>query len=178
MRIIVAVTFSFLLGACALLKGPTMVSLKPMTSNELLEKPFGHTESISEFDQNLPERTKIQKLIKRSPRSNHRPDTIYNFLYKKSKISIYKTQFKQEFLLGGSILNPEIELANGIRQGMEKEKFFQSFSDLEVSSNDTIVLKHPRIERTFNFYFNERGRLERFTFTGHNPDFQNQDPWQ
>lgn len=174
MRTVIIIFLVLFFTACAVLKGPTLVDLKPMPTNQLLEKPFGHTESISEFDQNLPARTKIQKLIKRNPRSNHRPDTIYNFLYKKSKISIYKTQFNQEFLLGGSLLNPEIELANGIRQGMTREKFFESFTNLEPSTKDTIVIKHPRIERTFNFYFNGRDRLERFTFTGHNPDFQNQ----
>lgn len=173
MRLTIAIFIGLLLTACAVLKGPTLVELKPMTTNQFLERPFGHNESIDEFTQNMPAGTKVQKLIKRAPRSHHKPDTIYNFLYRKSKISVYKTQFNQEFVLGGSLFNPGFELANGIRQGMEKQKFFESFIDLDQSLEDTIIIKHPKIDRTFNFYFNERGHLDRFTFTGHNPAFKN-----
>lgn len=166
MRVVVAIGISLLLSACAVLQKPTLVDLKPMATSQLLENPFGHGESIDEFRKSMPQGTKIQKLIKRSPRAHHRPDTIYNFNYKKSKISIYKTQFNQEFLLGGVVKNPQIELTNGIRQGMTRDRFFESFTDLSPSAMDTIVLKHPKMDRTFKFYFTKRGRLERFSFTG------------
>ncbi|PKP39791.1 MAG: hypothetical protein CVT98_00455 [Bacteroidetes bacterium HGW-Bacteroidetes-15] len=173
MRILTALLVGLLFTACAVLKGPTLVELKPTTTNQFLETPFGHIESIDAFKQNMPVGTKVQKLIKRAPRSHHKPDTIYNYLYKKSKISVYKTQFNQEFVLGGIIINPGIEFSNGIRQGMEKSKFFKSFTDMENTGRDTIVIKHPKIDRTFNFYFNKKERLEKVTFTGHNPQNQN-----
>ena len=154
------------LGSCAILKGPIDINLSPMAVEEFLSKPFNNSEDIQGFNKSLPEGTRVRKLIKRSPRQHHKPDTIYNFLYKKSKISVYKTRFNQEFLLGGNVLNPNIELANGIQVGMTREEFFNSFTNLQPTTNDTIVLKEDKIERTFNFYFGKRDLLDRFSFTG------------
>jgi hypothetical protein len=90
-------------------------------------------------------------------------------MYKKSKWSVYKTQFNQEFVLGGVIKNPKVELANGIQIGMTKSKFIESIMDLSSDERDTVVIKHPKTNRTFNFYFDKNSRLQRFTFTGNNP---------
>lgn len=152
--------------ACAVLIRTTPVNLKPLSVNEFLVQPFGHSESIAMFKLKMPERTKVQKLIKRSPRENHRPDTIFNFNYKKSKISVYKTRFNQEFVLGGIVKNSEIELANGIRQGMRREDFYKSFTDLPDNPKDTVTIKDQKVDRTFNFYFDRRGQLVKYTFTG------------
>jgi hypothetical protein len=168
MRTLFAIGLGLILAACNVLKSPTEVNVKPMDVNDFLIKPFGHNESIDQFKKNLPHGTKMQKLIKRAPQDRHSPDTIYNFTLKKSKVSLYKTRFNQEFVLGGIIKNPQIELTNGIRQGMSREKFFKSFNDLSISTNDTITLKYQKIDRTFNFYF-KRNRLDKFTFTGSNP---------
>lgn len=154
--------------SCSMMQKTVEVDLHPMTVDAFLQTPFGHTETIDGFKKSMPEGTRIQKLIKRNPRPNHKPDTIYNFLYKKSKISVYKTQFNQEFLLGGNVRNDQIELANGIRKGITKVQFYQSFTDLEPSQKDSITLKESKIGRTANFYFNKKGQLERFTFTGKN----------
>ncbi len=154
------------LGSCAVLRAPVEVNLNPMAIEDFLSKPFNHKENTEGFSKSLPEGTRIRKLIKRSPREHHKPDTIYNFLYKKSKISVYKTRFNQEFLLGGTVLNPNIELANGIQVGMTREQFFSSFTNLQPTVNDTVVLKDEKIERTFNFYFSNRDLLDRFSFTG------------
>ncbi len=152
--------------SCSVFTKFTQVDVKPLSVSEFLEKPFGYNESINNFKQKMPYKTKIQKLIKRSPRENHRPDTIYNFNYKKSKISVYKTRFNQEFVLGGIVKNSEIELANGIRQGMSREVFYKSFVDLPDNRRDTVVVKDSQLDRTFNFYFDKRNRLAKFTFTG------------
>jgi len=169
MKTYIAFLVAFLLASCAVMQPPTAVNIKPMLANELLEKPFGHSESIKDFKNNMPSGTKVQKLIRRNPRPNHRPDTIYNFMYKKSKWSVYKTQFNQEFVLGGVIRNPKVELANGIQIGMTKSKFIESIMDLTSDERDTVVIKHPKTNRTFNFYFDKNSRLQRFTFTGNNP---------
>lgn len=152
--------------SCSVFTKFTQVDIKPLAVSEFLEKPFGYNEGIDNFIQNMPYKTKIQKLIKRSPRENHRPDTIYNFNFKKSKISVYKTRFNQEFVLGGIVKNPEIELANGIRQGMKRDDFYKSFVDLPDNRKDTIVVKDYQLDRTFNFYFDKRNRLSKYTFTG------------
>jgi len=153
-------------GACAVLKTPVAVDVKPMDVNSFMAKPFVHDEAIGQFKANMPERTKVQKLIKRSPREHQAPDTIYNFTYKNSKISIYKTRFNQEFMLGGIVRDSEIELANGIRTGMLRDDFYRSFTDLSKTPQDSVVLKYQQIDRTFNFYFDKKGRLDKFTFTG------------
>lgn len=153
-------------GACAVLKTPVAVDVKPMDVNSFMAKPFVHGEAIGQFKANMPERTKVQKLIKRSPREHQAPDTIYNFTYKNSKISIYKTRFNQEFMLGGIVRDSEIELANGIRTGMLRDDFYRSFTDLSKTPQDSLVLKYQQIDRTFNFYFDKKGRLDKFTFTG------------
>ena len=166
MRITIAILFVALLGACAILKPPTVVTLNPISVEQFMESPFGHNETIEAFNKALPARTRVQKLIRRQPGDRQRPDTIYNFIYKQSKISVYKTQFNQEYLLGGSVKNPNIELVNGIQQGMEKKDFFKAFTDIEPSHRDTVTLRDENIKRTFTFLFNSRGRLERYAFTG------------
>jgi hypothetical protein len=155
-----------MLTTCSVIKTPQSVSVKPMEVDLLLEKPFGHNETMKEFQKNLPKKTKMLKLIKRSEVENQKPDTIFNFSFKKSNLSTYKTRFNQEFVVGGVVKNSEIELVNGIRTGMSKDEFFKSFINLENSSKDTITLKNKRIDRTFNFYFNKKGRLIKFNFTG------------
>lgn len=152
--------------SCSVFTEFTQVDIKPLAVNEFLVKPFGFNESIDNFKQKMPYNTKIQKLIKRSPRENHRPDTIYNFNFKKSKVSVYKTRFNQEFVLGGIVKNSEIELVNGIRQGMKRDDFFKSFVDLPENRKDTVIVKDFQLDRAFNFYFDKRNRLSKFTFTG------------
>ncbi|HZJ73938.1 MAG TPA: hypothetical protein VFC87_03965 [Perlabentimonas sp.] len=166
MKKIVGCILFLVLAGCAVLTKPVVVNLTPVEVNTLLENPFGHNESIEAFSKNLPERTEVSKYLKKSPRANHAPDTIFNFNFKKSKISVYKTRFSQEFVLGGIIRNSEIELCNGIRQGMTRQEFFQSFTNLPVIPNDTVVLKYSAIKRTFNFYFDDKGKLEKIIFSG------------
>lgn len=155
-----------LFSSCSVLQKTVEVDLRPMAVEAFLQAPFGHSETIDGFKKSMPVGTRIQKLIKQNPHSHQKPDTIYNFLYKKSMVSIYKTQFSQEFLLGGNVRNDQIELANGIRKGMTKAQFYQSFTNLELSQQDSVTLKEPNIGRTANFYFSRKGKLERFTFTG------------
>jgi hypothetical protein len=166
MKRVAAIAIALVFTACAVLQKPTAVDLKPIPVSEFLDRPFGHDESIESFQNTLPVGTKVQKLIRRSGYKHHKPDTIYNFKYKKSKIAVYKTQFNQEFLLGGFVNNPEIEMINGIRKGMEREKFYKAFTDLEFNPKDSVVLNHPQRERKFSFYFDKRGRLEKFNFSG------------
>lgn len=154
------------LTSCAILQKPTVVNLKPMPVADFLDNPFGHDESIKAFQKSLPQGTKVQKLLRQSVSRNQSPDTIYNFKFKKSKVVIYKTKFNQEYLLGGVIYNPEIEMINGIRQGMTKDKFYEAFTDQELAKGDTIEIVHPRKDRKFNFYFDQRGRLNKFSFSG------------
>jgi hypothetical protein len=165
MKTTIAIAVMLLISACAILKKPTEVNLKPISLVEFMDSPFGHDESIKSFTNTLPKGTKTQKLLRHISK-NYLPDTIYNFKYKKSKIAVYKTRHNQEFMLGGVVKNPEIETINGLRTGMEKDKFFQAFTDVEKTQSDTINLKHPKKERKFSFYFNRLGRLESFTFSG------------
>lgn len=137
----------------------------PMSEKHFLAKPFGHDEGIEDFTQYLPKGTRVQKLINRHPDASHRPDTIYNLIFKKSKISFYKTQFNQVYLLGGSVKNHQIGLANGVRVGMTKEDFFQSFTDIQPMDSDSITLRQGDQGRRMNFYFNKKGKLVRYTFS-------------
>ncbi len=164
-KIIVAIA-TLALSACAVFRPPTVVEVKPTDVADFLQNPFKHTESISAFTKHMPPRTKVQKLIKRTPRDQHSPDTIYNFIYKKSKISIYKTRYNQEFLLGGIVRNPEIELVNGVRQGMSRSDFFKAFNNLSAITSDTVVVNDKKMDRTLKFYFNRQNRLAKYTFTG------------
>ena len=166
MKVLRVTVVFILLSSCSILNQPVEVEVNPIPVEEFMLKPFGHNENIDDFKAGLPKGTRIQKLIKRSPRPHHKPDTVYNFLFKKSKISVYKTQFSQEFLLGGNVRNHQIVLVNGIRKGMAKTQFFNCFTDFDPLPNDTIILKEPKFGRTFNFYFNKKGMLERFSFTG------------
>lgn len=166
MKNLIFLGFTLLFCSSASIHKVPQVEVKPMPYEAFLQSPFGHEESIADFTQSMPKGTRIQKLIKRNPRPNHRPDTIYSFIYKKSKISVYKTQFNQEYILGGSIKNPQIELINGIRIGMTKEEFYHSFTNLELANGDSILVQKPGAERRFNFYFNRKGKLDRYTFSG------------
>ncbi len=166
MRSILFLCFAIILAGCSVLQPPVEVRINPVSILSFAESPFGHDESIASFQQNLPKGVKVQKLIRRSGYAHHRPDTIYNFVYKKSKIAVYKTQFNQEFLVAGIVKNSEIELVNGIKTGIKRADFLKTFTDLDATDKDSIVIKHPQRDRTFRFYFNKRDKLEKFTLTG------------
>lgn len=153
------------LTGCASLTTPTALVIRPTTVSEFLENPFGHDESVASYKLNLPKCTLAQRLIHRH-NPTQRPDTIYNFKFRRSKIAVFKSLYGQEFVMGGNVLNRQIELMNGVRTGITRSEFNGAFSDLPMSLGDTIRLVHPTTGRTFGFIFNRKGQLYRYTFSG------------
>ena len=154
-----------ILAGCAIICKPKPIDIVATSVNDFLERPFGHEETPEAFRASLPDRTHTQKLIHRVGEDIQTADTIYYFKYRKSKIATYVTQQGQTFVIGGHVVNHLIPLVNGIRIGMDRERFHSAFTDLPQSNSDTIKLVHPTSERTFNFYFS-KNKIYRYTFSG------------
>lgn len=149
---------------CSAIKELGKPKVIPVNSNDLIDFPFGHNESIVSFKSNLPKKTKVVKMVQRNMHYPNRVDTIYSFNYKKSKIAVVKTYFNKEMVLGGNIENEELVLKNGVKVGMQWEDFVSAFTNINETYSDTLVLKNEVRKRKFTFYFDNNKSLKRFTF--------------
>jgi hypothetical protein len=140
---------------------------KALSKQEFLKSPFGHDESIQSFTSQLPTRTKIARYVRRNTHEPSKSDTIYKFSYKKSELFVYKTYFNREMLMAGKIVNPEIKLTNGISVGLTRDQLLKAISNIKESSSDTIVISNEYYGRTFNFIFNNKGKVREITFSSY-----------
>jgi len=138
-----------------------------ISKQEFLKAPFGHDESIQAFTTQLPARTKITRFARSNAHEPSRTDTIYKFSYKKSELFVYKTYFNREMLMAGKIVNPEIKLVNGISVGLTRDQLLKAISNINESSSDTLVISNEYYGRTFNFIFNNKGKVREIVFSSY-----------
>ena len=79
-------------------------------------------------------------------------DSVFKFIHRSSDLIIYKASGREIFI-GGNIYDNKVQLKNGVKVGMSREMFFHCFSDLKVSSLDTIRLFNKMSNNKFNFIF-------------------------
>lgn len=91
-------------------------------------------------------------------------DTLINLKFKQSSVLFHKSNFNREILLGGSISNKEIVLANGIGVGSPRKKVISSIIGIDENEGDTLTIAHG--DRKVKFIFNKKGILTKYTFHG------------
>ncbi|MGE0076770.1 MAG: hypothetical protein AB7S48_02825 [Bacteroidales bacterium] len=133
---------------------------------KFLKSPFGHDESIAAFGKTLPKKTTVRKLVKRNKHYPERNDTIYQYRYKKSEIFVYKSYFNKEILMAGSIVDPQIQLVNGIHTGITRDMLLQLLKGVKKTEADTIKVSTPNDDRTFSFILN-KGKLKKISFASY-----------
>jgi hypothetical protein len=129
------------------------VSYIPYSKTAFIEKPFGYAPSIKNFTKNLVPPFKIQRFVvanKHNPKQN---DTIIKFYKGKSQLFIYKTKFNQELFFAGNICHKNIVLCNGVKVGMSRGEFYNSFIDLKYSPDDTVKIMAQGPGDTYAFIF-------------------------
>lgn len=137
-----------------------------ISSEKFLKSPFGHDESIASFSKTLPTQTATKKLVRRNKHYPEKSDTIYQFKYKESEIFVYKSYFNKEILMAGTVANPQIELANGLKTGITREQLYKTVSGIKQSEADTLKLSTPENDRIFSFIF-KKGKLKKITFASY-----------
>lgn len=102
-------------------------------------------------------------------RNKHYPekvDTIYQFIYKKSEIFVYKSSFNKEILMTGTIADPQVELVNGIVPGISKEQLLLRLKGIKRTEADTIKVSTPNEDRKFIFIL-RKGKVKKITFASY-----------
>jgi len=152
--IIIALT---LITACST-KSVTKIAVasrKPLEKDAFIVKPFGYEPSIKNFKTYLPSSFKLQVY---SMKNIHNPaiiDTIYKFYQRKSELFIYKNVSNKELFFAGNIYSSKIQLQNGVKVGMNRNDFFQCFSNLSPNKKDTIRISSKRATNSINFIFKD-----------------------
>lgn len=102
--------------------------IKPITTQQFLNQPFGFEESITKLTVFGGLKFKITK----EPIANiHNPevvDTVYHLKKGKNTIDVYKAAGKT-FVYKAFIKSKKANLANGIHPGMTREDFYQTIKD-------------------------------------------------
>lgn len=127
--------------------------IPPMSWNTLLDKPFGYNPTIKNFKKNIIPPYKLSIYSMKNIHKSTQIDTIYRFYHKKSELFVYKIQTGGELFFAGNIYDNKIRLLNGVEVGMNRGAFFNSFTDLKYSPNDTVKLASKTAPYTYKFVF-------------------------
>ncbi len=155
---------SILLTACVAQQSRKVPDTSTIQLQNLVESPFGIDENINSYLNFLPKGTRPVKMVQRNIEYSKPIDTLINLKFKQSSVLFHKSNFNREILLGGSISNKEIVLANGIGVGSTRNKVKSSIIGFEDNLGDTIVIGYSN--RKIKFIFNKKGILTKYTFHG------------
>jgi len=131
----------------------TNVTHFPVKKEVFLEKPFGFESNIKNFREKLLPRFKEQQYVMHNQHYPKQMDTIVKFINGTSELFIYKTAFKRELFIGGNVTSPKVVFCNGINVGMQRGAFFNCFSDLQFTDEDTVKVKSLSPGVGCNFVF-------------------------
>jgi hypothetical protein len=135
------------------------ISYLPIKKSDFIVKPFGYEPTIKNFTQKFVPPFKIQRFVvpnKHDPKQN---DTIVKFYQGKTELFIYKTKFNQELFFAGNIYYKNIVFCNGVKVGIFRGEFFNCFTDLKYSQNDTVKIVRQGQGDTYKFVF-KKEKLE------------------
>jgi hypothetical protein len=139
--------------------GKNPVSIKPLSHQTLIEKPFGFEPTIRNFSDHIMPPYKLQRYAVKNKHKTNETDTIYRFYYKKSELFVYKSKYGKEMFFAGNISDKKVVLMNGIKVGIPRKSFFDNFTDLKYSKNDTIKLVSKARMTNYKFVF-KKDKLE------------------
>jgi hypothetical protein len=136
---------------------------KVMEKETFITHPFGYAPTIKNFYTYLPDSYKTQIYSMKNIHNPALTDTIYKFYKKKTEFVILKSAHKRELFFSGAIYDHHIMLQNGVTIGMTRKEFSDRFTDLKISTKDTIRLSSKEALNSINFIF-ERDKLKAIKF--------------
>jgi hypothetical protein len=137
----------------------TAATNKPIPHQTLIEKPFGFEPTIRNFSKKIIPPYKIQRYAVKNQHKTNETDSIYRFYYKKSELFIFKSKFGKEIFFAGNIVDKKIVLMHGIRVGISRKTFFDHFTDVKYTPDDTIKLTSKARMTNYKFVF-KKDKLE------------------
>ncbi len=154
--LIVACILVVFLNACvnkSFFKAKSTVVRTPISKEAVLANPFGYKPTIKNLSINLLPYYNLQIYSIRNIHNPQVSDTIYRFYRKKSELFIYKTITGRELLFAANIFDSKVVLKNGVRVGVTKEEFYNSFTNLKPITSDTVIIGSKKAATTQRFLF-------------------------
>jgi hypothetical protein len=130
-----------------------------ITKENFLVDPFGYKPTIKNFSTQLFPQYKLQIYSIKNIHNPQVSDTIYRFYRKKSELFIYKTTQGRELFFAANIVDGKVVLKNGVKVGITREEFFNGFTNLKQTPEDSVRLGSKRSTTMFNFVF-KNNRLQ------------------
>jgi hypothetical protein len=118
----------------------TNISPLPVKQSSFVSQPFGFESNIKNFTQNFVPPLKIKRYVVINKHNLKQNDTIVKFYKGETELFIYKTKFNQEMFFAGDITIKALEFCNGVKVGMHRGAFFNCFTDLKYSAEDTVKI--------------------------------------
>lgn len=140
-------------------KKSMVVTHTSITKENFLVDPFGYKPTIKNFSSQLFPDYKLQIYSIKNLHNPQVSDTIYRFYRKKSELFIYKTIEGRELFFAANIVEGKVVLKNGVKVGITREEFFNGFTNLKQTQEDSISLGSKRSTTVFNFVF-KNNRLQ------------------
>lgn len=161
--ILIIWSMGFFIFSCTSHKATTNFSSTPLSQSALMEKPFGYEPTIKNFRQHIVPPYKLSMYTVQNTHQPSQKDTIYKFHRKKSQLFIFKSKSNREMFFAGNISDDKITLLNGIRVGIKRAAFFNSFTDLKYSQADTVKMVSKAKMMNYKFVF-KNDKLEAIKF--------------
>lgn len=125
---------------------------KKLVTEQFLENPFGHSNSVEDFKQNQPVNFKIQQAEVQNKYYENLTDTVYRLAYKNSVINVVASRGKQRFLMA-DVQNSKIIFDGNIVVGMAQEDVISRFHHFPKFQRNvvTVYSKDQNTRCTFVF---------------------------
>ncbi|HEX2934207.1 MAG TPA: hypothetical protein VHO72_02545 [Bacteroidales bacterium] len=144
---------SFIIFSCTSQHATTKLSTIPLSQNTLLEKPFEFEPTIKNFSKHIVPPYKLSIFTVQNRHQPSQKDTIYKFHRKKSELFIFKSRSNREMLFAGNICDDKISLLNGVKVGINRAAFFNSFTDVKYNQDDTVKMTSKAKMMNYKFVF-------------------------
>lgn len=153
-KVFMASAFAVLIFSCTSQRPATKNNSNiPLSQSTLLEKPFGYEPTIKNFRQHIIPPYKLSLYTVQNQHQPSQKDTIYKFHRKKSELFIFKGKSNREMFFAGNICDNKITLLNGVKVGINRAVFFNSFTDLKYSQDDTVKMTSKAKMMNYKFVF-------------------------
>jgi hypothetical protein len=152
-KVLCVISLTLALFSCKTQSTLTKDSNVPMSKDAFMERPFGYEPTIKNFKKHIVPPYKLQLYSVKNKHQSTETDTIYRFYRKSSELFIYKTRFGKEMFFAGNISDNKVVMFNGVQVGIPRGAFFNSFTDLKYSDNDTIKISSKVKMVNYKFVF-------------------------
>jgi len=135
---------------------PQMNKLKPVSSDDFLNKPLAFQLNMSDFVSEMGEDYRKRTFIRTLSSDTSRKDTIYRFTKKENSFIFYRTQTGKSSFLTAKIRNKKTLLTGNFHPGVSRKKINQGFTDITFTLD---TCKFDNGKRQAVFIFNDKDKL-------------------